>query len=160
MSNDIGSWFEDKVAGALKEIQDTHKSTFHRFPDSKAARNLLSAQPGDHQFMYEGMTILLEEKCSEAHSSLRGGFSALWDKRQAGFHRKWHRAGIPSAVLFCDYCAKDVEIWDGIQIATARVEGERVPAEVEPIVTCPIKTLTQGLMTLAKYMREHKDAYL
>ena len=129
MTDDIGKWFEAKVYAALQEIQSKHPAMVHRFPDARSARNPLPAQPGDHFLLAPGMSILIEEKCSGTHASLRAGFSSLWDKRQAAMHRKWLRAGHPSWVMFCNYQTDHVEIWRGEDIALARSKGERIPAK-------------------------------
>jgi len=132
--NTHGKWFEDKVTGTLKEIQEKHPTMFHRFPDTRAARNILPAQPADYLFAMRGTALLIEAKCSEVHEGLRSGFSSLWPKPEAAFHRKWHRSGCPSLVVFCDYITEKVEIWQGTEIAKYRAFGKPIPKHVEPLV--------------------------
>jgi hypothetical protein len=149
MSEDIGKWFEGKVQDALKELQAQFPAMFYRFPDSHAARNYLQKQPGDHLFLIKGKAILIEEKCSETHESFRGGFSSLWGKPQAAQHRVWHRAGMPSIIMFCNRIDETVEVWDGRKLAILRATGKRIPANMEPMRTGLIKNLKSILLSTA-----------
>lgn len=148
----IGVWFEGEVETALKEIQATQAAMWHRFTDSKAARNLVKAQPGDHMLIIWGIPILIEEKCSIKYDSLRKGFSALWPKKQAAKHRLWHRAGGPSLIIFCDYdqaVALDfhrVEIWKGEPLARARSTGSPISKHIKPEVEGVVNTLEQDIL--------------
>ena len=159
----VGNWFEGVIQDALKEIQATHPATWHRFTDSKAARSIVQAQPGDFLFIYGGVPILIEAKCSIKYDNLRSGFSSLWPKRQAAMHRKWHRAEAPSWIIFCDYdetnkyehdnCA---EIWQGVPLASARSIGQKIPINVEPM-TCRVSGLEKALLHCAE--RELEDIF-
>ncbi len=155
-SNDIGKWFEDKVQDALKQIQSKHTAMFHRFPDTRAARNILPAQPGDHMLIMNGMAILIEEKCSDVHASLRNGFSALFPKEEAAQHRKWHRAGMPSWILFCNYSNKQVELWQGYRLATLRATGLRIPKDFRPTVRCDLADLESCILSMAQKEAEQE----
>lgn len=157
MTDDIGKWFEGKVYTALQEIQSKYLAMAHHFPDTKSARNLLPAQPGDHFLLVPGMSMLIEEKCSAVHASLRAGFSSLWNKRQAAFHRKWHRAGHPSWVMFCNYQTDQVEIWRGEDIAMARSKGERIAAEAF-CFGASIETLEQDILRVLEIEVSRKGA--
>lgn len=151
----IGAWFEGEVEMALKEIQATQAAMWHRFTDSKAARNLVKAQPGDHMLLIWGMPILIEEKCSLKHDSLRHGFSAMWPKKQAAKHRLWHRADAPSLVIFCNYNQRipetymPTEIWDGRSLAMARSQGKPIEKIMYPMVEGQINTLEQDILKAA-----------
>jgi len=152
----VGNWFEGVVQEALKEIQATHPATWHRFTDSKAARSIVQAQPGDFLFVYGGVPILIEAKCSLKYDNLRSAFSSMWPKRQAAMHRKWHRAEAPSWLVFCDYEEENrnerdncVEIWPGIPLAAARSIGAKVPINVEP-TTCRASRLIETFLHCAK----------
>ena len=152
----IGKWLEDKVKEAMDYLKKEYPCNYYRFPDSKAARNYLPKQPGDHLFLADGFAVLVEEKCSETHDSLRGGFSSLWKKSQAAEHRKWHRAECPSWVIFCNYNSEDVEIWDGEYIAMARSKGDRIPSNVKPIVIGHIDNLHNLILEAINYESENR----
>lgn len=157
----IGNWFEGEVQDALKELQATKPCAWHRFTDSKAARSLVQAQPGDHMLVAGGLAILIEEKASMKYDNLRSGFSSLWPKKQAAKHRIWHRAGGPSWVIFCDYDQSGaesdncVEVWPGRPLADARAIGVKIPTNVEPILTCRVNSLVENLWTCVEYEWEN-----
>jgi hypothetical protein len=148
-SNDIGKWFEGKVQDALKEIESERKATFHRYPDTRAARNILPAQPGDFLLAIDGLAILIEAKCSAKYDSLSSGFSSLWPNGEAAFHRMWHRAGLPSWVMFCHYDTGRVDIWNGESIAFARAVGGRFPAMAQLLAQGDIKTIKAAILEAA-----------
>lgn len=160
MTSSIGAWFEAKTYAALSEIQATCPAMVHRFPDTKSARNLIPAQPGDHLLLIHGMAILIEEKCSETHDNFRSGFSSLWPKKQVAMHRKWHRSDCPSWLLFCDYCTDNIEVWAGDLIAKARAEGKRMPINVEPIVTGTITSFNETLLHAIDYELDQKNSII
>lgn len=153
----IGSWFEHQVEDVLKEIQATHPAMWHRFTDSKAAQNLVKAQPGDHMLIFGGLPFLIEEKCSIKHNSLRSGLSSLWSKKQASKHLLWHRAEAPSLVIFCNYqtgLQEDllgVDIWDGKDLAKIRCAGKQIPKNVNPLAACTVGTLERALLKVFKF---------
>ena len=154
----IGNWFEGVVQDALKELQATHPCAWHRFTDSKAARSLVQALPGDHLLIAGGLAILIEEKASIKYDNLRSGFSSLWPKKQAAPHRIWHRGGAPSWIIFCDYDESNrdeldncVEVWPGRPLAEARAQGLKIPVNVEPILTCRASSLVENLWTCVLY---------
>jgi hypothetical protein len=144
-SNDIGKWFEGKVQDALKEIESERKATFHRYPDTRAARNILPAQPGDFLLAIDGLAILIEAKCSAKYDSLSSGFSSLWPKGEAAFHRMWHRAGHPSWVMFCHYDTGKVHIWNGEGIALARATGAKFPTSAQLLAEGDIETIKDSI---------------
>ena len=145
-SAEIGKWFEDKIQAALKEIQSKRNAMCHRYPDTRAARNPLPAQPGDFLLTIDSKAILIEAKCSSVHSCLRSGFSDLWPKGEVAFHRLWHRSGHPSWVMFCDYTTERVDIWYGRDIATARAQGKRLPAGVEPLCSGTVSNIKDTML--------------
>ena len=149
-SNDIGKWFEGKIQAALKEIESERDSTFHRYPDTRAARNPLPAQPGDFLLAIDGLAILIEAKCSATHDTFSSGFSSLWPKGEVAFHRMWHRAGHPSWVMFCHYDTGRVDIWDGANIASARATGGRFPARACLLADGHIKTVKDVILAAVK----------
>jgi hypothetical protein len=151
-SNDIGKWFEGKIQDALKETESERKSTFHRYPDTRAARNILPAQPGDFLLAIDGLAILIEAKCSAKYGSLSSGFSSLWSKDQAAFHRMWHRAGLPSWVMFCHYDTGRVDIWDGGSIALARATGGRFPVSAGLLAEGDIKAIKDTILAAVKWV--------
>jgi hypothetical protein len=138
---DIGKWFEKKTKEALDVIQSLNMAMQYRFPDSNSARNYLQAQPGDHMLLINGTAILIEEKCSNRYSTLRSGFSGMWSKKQASYHRLWNRSGCPSWVVFCDHQREWVEIWRGDLLAGLRVKGKKIPANYYPMAEGSIKSL-------------------
>ena len=153
-SSVIGKWFEDKLHPALKSIQSKQKAMCHRFPDTRAARNPLPAQPGDFLLNMAGMAILIEAKCSSVHDNLTSGFSSLWPKGEAAFHRLWHRSGQPSWVIFCHYDTEIVHIWAGEDIAYARATGQKLPRSLRPLVTGTVDTLELCLLKAVVLQKE------
>ncbi len=140
----LGYWFEDKTRDKLKEIQETKPSAFHRFTDSKAAKTIVAAQPGDHMLLIPNKAVLIEEKASTKHESFRSCLTMI-ENKQIAFHRIWHRAGHPSLVLFYSDLTDKIEIWDGTLVAKHRVEGKRMRINDNPIAICDLRTLTDTL---------------
>ena len=140
----LGYWFEDKVRDALKEIQQAKPATFHRFTDSKAAKTIVAAQPGDHMLLIPDKAVLIEEKASTKHESVRSCLTMI-DTLQIAFHRKWHRAGHPSIVIFYSDLTDRIELWDGTLVAKHRVAGKRMGINDNPIAVCHLRTLTDTL---------------
>lgn len=152
MADNIGTWFEGKLKEALETIQYTHKSAmYHRFPDSKAARNYLQKQPGDYLLLIEGLPILIEAKCSEVHDSLRAGFSSMFEKPQATQHFLWQRGGGRSWVVFCNRNTEQVEFWDSAYLHQLRVQGKRIPKSLLPEYVAPLKTLKDCILSMVAY---------
>lgn len=145
----LGYWFEDKVRDALASIQKYEPSMFHRFTDSKAARNTVAAQPGDHMLLISGRAVLIEEKASTKHTSMRSCLTMLKDK-QVAFHRKWHRSGNPSIVAFYSKVNDGIELWNGKLIAYHRVAGQRLSASDKPLAVCTLKTLEKTLLEVCR----------
>jgi hypothetical protein len=156
-SNDIGKWFEGKIQAALKEIESERDSTFHRYPDTRAARNPLPAQPGDFLLAIDGLAILIEAKCSQTHETFSSGFSSLWPKGEVAFHRMWHRAGHPSWVMFCHYDTGRVDIWDGGRISWARATGARFPKEACLLAKGDIKIVKDTILAAVKQTQRHEN---
>lgn len=155
---DVGKWLEDKTKEALDQIQANSMAMYYRFPDTKAARNPLPTQPGDHLLMIEGKPILIEEKCSEKHDSFRSGMSSLWKKKQAAYHRKWHRAGGTSWIIFCNYYSELVEIWDAQHLVHLRAMGKRIPKTLQPLAVGPIDKLSEMIELTARKLK-HATIY-
>jgi len=123
---DIGKYFEKKVQDILKELQAEYPCTFYRFPDATAARNSMTAQPGDHMLLFNGRALLIEEKASEVHESLVSCAANMIKKKQAAMHLKWARSGNESIYLFYSRITGNVELWDGEYVATQRASGNKL----------------------------------
>lgn len=149
-SNSIGKWLEGKVQTAMREIQAEHHAVYYRFPDTHSARNFLPSQPGDHLFAIDGRVYLIEEKCSEKHRLLESGFSSLWGKKQAAFHRIWNRAGIKSLIIFAYKPEGLVYIWDSAPLAKLRSEGKRIPGDMSPLAFGKVTDLGGLLLEACK----------
>ena len=143
-AQDLGYDFQDRVQKAIFEIQEFQPAMAHRFVDSKAAGNLISAQPGDHMLLRPGAAWLIEEKHSTIHESLRNGLSSMFKDQQPAQHFKWHRAGHPSLVIFC-YQMSMVEFWDGKLVTKKRMEGTRLLKSDQPISRVPLCDLKETL---------------
>jgi len=141
----LGYWFEDQVRDTLKEIQRTYPSMFHRFTDSKAARNTVAAQPGDHMWLVDGKAFLIEEKASKKYKSLRSCLTMVSDK-QIAFHRKWIRSGNPTLVLFYSDLDDTIEIWKGMMVAEHRVAGKPIPKTLPPLYRCKMPEIQDALL--------------
>ena len=89
MAND-GKLLERKLQEGLQRFTEQRPSFFHRFYDTRSARGLLPAQPGDFFWLLPGIpAILIEAKSTEEGTPLRD----LIDPAQVGKHRLWRRAG-------------------------------------------------------------------
>lgn len=148
----LGYWFEDKVRDALVAIQEKVPSMFHRFVDSKAARNTVAAQPGDHMMLIESKAVLIEEKASTKHKSMRSCMTML-KNGQVAFHRKWHRSGNPSIVAFYSQVNDSVELWNGKLVIYHRVAGQRMASSDKPMAVCKLKDLEQTLLDVCRRVK-------
>lgn len=112
MAND-GKWLEKKVQEALQDFQSKHRSFFHRFPDTKAAKSWLPVQPGDYLWLLPGVpAILLEVKSTEKSAALHSLLSA----GQCGKHRLWLRAGHITAFIYGDSAERKLAWYSGDEL--------------------------------------------
>ena len=139
-----GYWFENEVVWALKKLQAESPCVYHRFPDSKSARNIIAAQPGDHLLIAAGRAYLIEEKASTKHSSFRSCTSMV-SPHQKGSHIKWLRAGGRSLFFFYSEQEALAEIWDGLYLVTAWQTGTRLHKDAKPLAVVPIDGLEQAI---------------
>ncbi len=91
MKND-GRYLEQAVEDELKKIT---RVGFHwrRLYDTKAARNVLPAQPSDYFISNHGTTVHLEVKSQQGKTKRLKKFSQLADMQ------RWRRAGVEGYVL-------------------------------------------------------------
>lgn len=107
---------------------------FHTFPDSRRARNLISAQPSDFLLAHLGVALLLECKSTAASASLVSMINANDQTRaQAGKHRLWHNAGMPSGYLYLDLQLGRLAWYDGEEAVKAAAGSRADRAALRPI---------------------------
>lgn len=114
-----GKLLENKLSVALKEHCCRYPSWYYRFPDTRAARNIIAEQPGDFMFLTGTRATLIECKSTEQETP----FPNLLDKRQIGKHRLWLRAGQPSVFVYGDDWLERAQIFDGESVVEAWDDG-------------------------------------
>ena len=88
-------WAEDEAERWLKAKSDANMNfAWHRYPDSKAARNALGPQPSDYIVGYKGFATHLEVKKTDQATRL-----PLSKIRQYGKLKMFHEAGFQTIVL-------------------------------------------------------------
>ena len=117
----LGSWFEGKIADALKALkkESHHHLLFHRLQDTKAAGSFLPEQPADFFLGCPRGAFLVEAKASFAKQSLTSCLSSAVSGGQAAAAKLWCRTGPHQHSLFVFFCAESetVELWDGLVVA-------------------------------------------
>ncbi|RKX64030.1 MAG: hypothetical protein DRP42_07055 [Tenericutes bacterium] len=128
----LGAWWEEALKSHFDYIKATRPFYWHRFPDSKAAGNLIAEQPADFIVASPPSgAMLVEAKASAAHDSLRSCLSKNVSTGQALHHRMWARAGQESMFIFIGVSKPVVEIWNGKYVADCRASGARLKADSE-----------------------------
>jgi hypothetical protein len=123
----ITTWkqLEDEISNYMKALQRNYPIFFHRFPDSRAAGNLISDQPSDFLVASKGHGLtLLEAKFSEVHDTLRACFAGAVSANQLASARLAHRAGQRYLILFYSSCSGHFELWPGDYCAGQRSLGQ------------------------------------
>lgn len=96
--HEIGNAVEGLVEAQLKEANRRVSLAWHRFPDAKAARNLIPNQPCDYLVISRGLPVLLEAKGVKHEYRLESkSFS------QHPMMRKFALAGATSLVVIHHY---------------------------------------------------------
>jgi hypothetical protein len=134
----IKDWkgLEDAIANYMKSLQRAYPIFFHRFPDSRAAGNLIAEQPSDFLICSKGQgATFLEAKFSEVHDTLRASFSGSVTAGQLASARLVHRAGQRYLILFHSSCANRFELWPGDYCAGQRSLGQPLKLENRIAVT-------------------------
>jgi hypothetical protein len=133
----INNWkdLEDEVADYLRALQKHYPIFFHRFPDSRAAGNLIADQPSDFLVASKGHGLtLLEAKFSEVHDTLRSCFAGAVSAGQLASARLAYRAGQRYLILFHSSCAKRFELWPGDYCAGQRGLGQALKLDRRIVV--------------------------
>lgn len=104
-----GRWLEQDLQDALHEYCAEKPGFWHRFPDTRAARNFIAAQPADFLWAVPGGALLVEAKSTVVSARLK----ELLDPNQIAKHRLWHRAGHESVFIYGDRALDVLEAWDG-----------------------------------------------
>jgi hypothetical protein len=126
----ITTWkiLETEIEDHLKAYQRLHPIFYHRFPDSRAAGNLIADQPSDFLVADKRGMILLEAKFSEVHDSLRSSFSGAVSPGQIASARLAHRAGQRYLFLFYSSSSGFFELWPGDYCSDRRSLGRPLEA--------------------------------
>lgn len=122
----LGYDFEDELKQIFNRVQSKYPFFYHRFPDTKAARGFIAAQPSDFIVGFNGVSNLLEAKASSMKPSLANCAKSMIKSQQIGMHRKWHRSGQESLIVFYCECDNVVEIWDGRFVVEAIQSNKRL----------------------------------
>jgi hypothetical protein len=88
-----GTSFQNRFKAAVESLAATEPVYFHRFTDTKAARNYVKAQPGDCMVVARGLAHLFELKSTDVGASLAKFLSSKEGKHEVAEARKWERAG-------------------------------------------------------------------
>lgn len=119
---DIGTFWERALDKAFTELKQ-ELAVYHRFPDTKAARNTLPAQPADFLFRQRGgETWLVEAKASDIHASLRNCFGMV-EAKQIGHAKLWRLSEAPASFWFFSEPENRIEVWMADQVIHARSTG-------------------------------------
>lgn len=123
----IPAWkkLENDVAGYFKTRMEKEPLFYHRFYDTNSANSFLPAQPGDHQVIKGGHTVVIETKYSAIHVSLVSCFASVFkDSSQLTFARLLSRAGADYWVVFQG--SGGYELWDGNLLFKKKVKAGRL----------------------------------
>lgn len=104
---------EEKLVREWLEERNQHKQRFayHRFPDARAARGAMQAQPSDMLVISEGITTFLEIKSTEQKTRLpRSKVS------QYGMLKKMSFAGAEVAVLVHRLAFNDWIVFENLDL--------------------------------------------
>ena len=124
----IQSWtdLEDAVQADLKRMQERGPVFAHRFYDSRSAGALLPAQPGDFFVLADGLSVFMECKFSEVHTSLVSCFSKAVQGHQLASAHLAARAGGKYGIVFFSAITEVFEVWDGDYCYTRRSLGKKL----------------------------------
>jgi hypothetical protein len=112
-----GAQLQATLQDALKAYCRYHPAFFFRFYDTKSARNLLPAQPGDFFLLTPSTCFLIECKSTVIGEPILSlAYHGEVGKRQVAEHKLWQRAGHRSLYLYHDGAAKRYEWHDGANI--------------------------------------------
>lgn len=142
-----GVWLQDKVYRILSTRQSAAPGFVYRFPDSKAARNLISNQPGDHLWVQPNSpAILIECKSTSDSTPLKKMLSTSESKQQLGKHRIWHRAGGESIYVWADSRLQEFHIHDGRNVVAGRLTRpmDGMLPELEVVLLNVLETFTRS----------------
>jgi hypothetical protein len=134
-----GTSFQDKFRKAVEALAVTERVYFHRFTDTKAARNFVKAQPGDCMVVADGMAHLFELKSTDVGTTLTKFLSSKEGKHEAAEARKWERAGGKAWFVREDTRKGEVEFYQ----AGAWLRGVKAPYR-----TCKVEGLLGELKLL------------
>lgn len=129
MIGQIHDWrkLEEKIQEHCKARMARHAVFYHRFSDTRAAGNIIAAQPSDFLVLPQmGRTTFLEAKFSEVHESLRSCFADAVDVQQLASARLVVRAHREYLILFYSGVSQRTELWPGIYCAECRAQGKRL----------------------------------
>lgn len=137
----IGAEFEKYVEAVLRQLARTYAVKHHRFVDSKAAGNFVSAQPADLiVFTHPGKATFVELKASNKHSTLQR--SMLSPSQRGTVLHEGGVLGVPYLILLLDVKNDLVKGYNGLEAMKGRTTNH-TKAEV---FTCNRSALPQELI--------------
>jgi hypothetical protein len=152
---EIKTWkkLEEAIESYCRRQMSHYSIYFHRFSDTRAARNFVAAQPSDFLILPQsGRAVFLEAKFSEGHDSLRQCFAAAVDAQQLASARLVARAKRDYRVLFYSRPADTFELWDGLYLADMKASGGRLDLTRRLAVLGSLETiLDQHILRLIKF---------
>ena len=134
-----GTSFQDKFRAAVESLAVTERVYFHRFTDTRAARNFVKAQPGDCMVVADGLAHLFELKSTDVGTALAKFLSSKEGKHEVAEARKWERAGGRAWFVRGDTREGVVEFYQ----ASAWLRGIKTPYR-----TCNVEDLMDTLKRL------------
>lgn len=145
---------EEKVREALVALQEKEPVFFFRLYDSTSAQGAsIPAQISDFFLTYRGLSISLEVKSSEKHTSLADCPKSYIRKTQVAKSRLLYRAGGSSLYVFHSLADDVFEVWDGLLVGRW-VLGQAKLKGSKPILSFKGKKLLQEqLLASLIYMR-------
>ena len=136
----------------MTDLRTHFRASFLRLYDSRSAGagkggNFIPAQPADHVLMRKGVCWLIETKSSNKKDSLADcSLRSYISEEQIAGARLWIRSGGRSIFPFLSLSTNIFEIWEGLDVIKAYMEGHRL--KVPPIVLCKKSELTMTLERL------------
>ena len=133
----IKNWhaLEEQILAHCKARMAHHSIFVHRFSDTRAAGNMIAAQPADFLILsQQGRATFLEAKFSAGHDSLRSCFSGSVSAQQLASARLVERANRTYLFLFYSQPAQLFELWPGGYCTECRAQGKRLELDKRIVV--------------------------
>jgi hypothetical protein len=141
-----GTAFQQDFQEALAWIQEHEKAVWHRFVDTKAARNYVAEQPGDFMLLTGGVAHLFELKSTVDKVPLKEFLRTKTGLRQVAQARKWERGGGQAWFALCEKPPKGG--WVSVYTLWDITEGAGSGQDAKPRYQCSLSGLRAMLWCL------------